>query len=251
MKYLIYIISILLFSLTAAGQRYHRVVNQQIVQSGMPNTFDRPDGSKVFGYKNMSDSIHRADGWRVEVVPEWNPATQRLDTLYYNVGMDYVTRQVIDLTAEELAQRAEAELDAKDMQWDEQAVKRLLQKTVEKTVNFDSLTTQDIADLTTIYPHWRAGVAYSINDICVYDTLLLRVVQAHTSQADWLPTSTPALYTAYTPPGQVADWKPPTGAQDAYNIGDRVRFEGHIYKSKINANTWSPTVYPAGWTLIE
>ena len=42
----------------------------------------------------------------------------------------------------------------------------------------------------------------------------------------------------------------PTGAHDAYKIGDRVSFNGSNYESKINGNVWSPTAYPAGWQLI-
>lgn len=258
MKHILYI-SILLFSLTASGQRYHRVIDQQIVESGMKNTWVRPGGETVYGYTNLSDSIHYADGWRIEVVPEWNPATQRIDTLYYNVGMDYVTRQVIDLTAEELAQRAEAELDAKDSQWDEQAVKRLLQKTIEKTVNFDSLTTQQYRDLTTIYSHYRPNFQpYKAGDIIVVqDTLLYQVIQPHTSQPDWDPTVEESLYVIFTPSGVVAEWRQRTGVPlgdgkyDAYMIGDRVLFNGSIYESVIDINTWSPTQYPAGWKLIE
>lgn len=45
-------------------------------------------------------------------------------------------------------------------------------------------------------------------------------------------------------------WVQPTGAHDAYAIGDRVSFNGANYESKIAANVWSPTVYPAGWQLI-
>lgn len=45
-------------------------------------------------------------------------------------------------------------------------------------------------------------------------------------------------------------WKQPTGAHDAYKIGDKVTFEGKRYTSKINGNTWSPTAYPAGWQLV-
>lgn len=44
-----------------------------------------------------------------------------------------------------------------------------------------------------------------------------------------------------------AEWVQPTGAQDAYNTGDRVTFEGAVYTSTIDANVWSPTGYPAGW----
>lgn len=45
----------------------------------------------------------------------------------------------------------------------------------------------------------------------------------------------------------VNEWKQPTGAHDAYMTGDIVIFEGKTYKSIIDYNVWSPSVYPAGW----
>lgn len=54
------------------------------------------------------------------------------------------------------------------------------------------------------------------------------------------------------PSGDIPDYVQPSGAHDAYNIGDRVKFtDGHIYESLIDGNTWSPTEYPQGWKLIE
>ena len=50
--------------------------------------------------------------------------------------------------------------------------------------------------------------------------------------------------------GSVPEWVQPTGAQDAYQIGDRVVFEGGVFESTIAGNVWSPTAYPAGWTAI-
>lgn len=44
------------------------------------------------------------------------------------------------------------------------------------------------------------------------------------------------------------EWVQPTGAHDAYGIGDRVSFNGADYESLIAANVWSPTAYPAGWS---
>ena len=41
-----------------------------------------------------------------------------------------------------------------------------------------------------------------------------------------------------------------TGAHDAYKKGDKVKFEGKIYESLIDANTYSPSAYPAGWKEI-
>lgn len=48
-----------------------------------------------------------------------------------------------------------------------------------------------------------------------------------------------------------AEWVQPTGGHDAYNTGDRVMFEGAMWESVIDGNTWSPTDNPAGWTKIE
>lgn len=50
---------------------------------------------------------------------------------------------------------------------------------------------------------------------------------------------------------EIPEFVQPTGAHNDYNIGDKVRFEGHIYESLINGNVWSPAAYPAGWKLIE
>lgn len=46
----------------------------------------------------------------------------------------------------------------------------------------------------------------------------------------------------------VPEFVQPTGAHDAYHTGDKVMFEGAVYTSSIDNNTWSPSAYPAGWT---
>lgn len=48
-----------------------------------------------------------------------------------------------------------------------------------------------------------------------------------------------------------AEWIQPTGGHDAYQAGDHITFEGAEYVSLIDANTWSPTAYPAGWELVS
>lgn len=47
-----------------------------------------------------------------------------------------------------------------------------------------------------------------------------------------------------------AEFVQPSGAHDAYNMGDRVRYNGRVYESVIDGNVWSPDVYPAGWTEV-
>lgn len=55
-----------------------------------------------------------------------------------------------------------------------------------------------------------------------------------------------------TPPVDVGPsaWVQPTGAHDAYNSGDKVTFEGVVYESVLNGNTYSPSAYPAGWKTV-
>lgn len=52
-------------------------------------------------------------------------------------------------------------------------------------------------------------------------------------------------------PAEIPDWVQPTGAHDAYNKGDKVRYNGKVYESLIDGNVWSPDVYPAGWREVE
>ena len=42
----------------------------------------------------------------------------------------------------------------------------------------------------------------------------------------------------------------PTGAHDAYQIGDRVLYNGKVYESTVANNAYSPDAYPQGWKLL-
>lgn len=122
---------------------------------------------------------------------------------------------------------------------------------LDKLLREDQLTQDEMLMLVGLYPAWgAAGKQYNIGDLVAYNAQIFRCVQAHTSQSDWHPDIVPALWTATVPAGVIPEWVQPTGAQDAYNIGDRVIFEGAVWESVINANVWSPTVYPAGWTRV-
>ena len=120
-----------------------------------------------------------------------------------------------------------------------------------------TLTEEEAMEIATVYPSYEVGkeyradefIAYGINE--VGDPQLYRVVQAHTSQEDWKPDITPSLYTAIgLNPQGYPTWSRPTGAHDAYNTGDIVDYNGTLYKSLIDGNTYSPEEYPAGWETI-
>lgn len=40
----------------------------------------------------------------------------------------------------------------------------------------------------------------------------------------------------------------PTGAHDAYNVGDKITYNGQRYICQMNGCVWAPDVYPAGWS---
>ena len=80
-----------------------------------------------------------------------------------------------------------------------------------------------------------------------YEGTLYKCVQGHTSQADWTPPVTPALWTAVSIDEYPA-WVQPTGAHDAYSKGDKVTHNSKHWTSDVDNNTWEPGVY--GWTEV-
>lgn len=121
-----------------------------------------------------------------------------------------------------------------------------------------TLNDEQAMAVATVYDPWRVGVAYAVNDLITYgtngvgDPQLYRVVQAHTSQADWKPDVVPSLYVAIgLDDSGYAVWSQPTGAHDAYNKGDIANYNGTLYRSLIDGNTYSPEAYPAGWEKVK
>ena len=109
-----------------------------------------------------------------------------------------------------------------------------------------SLTDEDALQAVELFPQWVIKHSYIVGERLQYNGVLYRVVQAHTSQADWTPDITPALFVVVS----LDEWPEfvqPTGAHDAYKKGDKVTFEGKHYISLIDGNVYSPTAYPAGW----
>ena len=107
-------------------------------------------------------------------------------------------------------------------------------------------------NVVPLFPDWTAGETVSVGAVRQFDSNLWRVVQAHKSQADWTPDKVPALWTPVRKTkGAAPDpFVQPTGAADAYSVGDRVTFEGAVWESVIDANVWSPSAYPAGWKAV-
>lgn len=107
----------------------------------------------------------------------------------------------------------------------------------------------DALEMVALFPQWRVGKSYIVGERVQYEGKLYKCVQGHTSQADWTPDATPALWVKVSVE-EFPEWVQPQGSADAYNKGDKVTFEGKHYISLIDGNVWSPVVYPAGWREV-
>lgn len=116
-----------------------------------------------------------------------------------------------------------------------------------------SLPDEEAVEAMELFPAWAADISYNVDQRVRHGDKLYRCVQAHTAQTDWTPDQTPALWTEVAKPGEIPVWKQPTGAQDAYNKGDKVWYpdlDTNVYESLIDANAYSPEAYPAGWSKL-
>jgi len=72
----------------------------------------------------------------------------------------------------------------------------------------ESLTDADALTAMELFAPWAVDKEYTAEKRIRYGGKLYRVVQSHTSQSDWTPDVTPALYTEVAEPGDGTRDKP-------------------------------------------
>lgn len=109
-----------------------------------------------------------------------------------------------------------------------------------------AVTLNDETALTGIqlFPMWKSEEEYAVNDRVQYSSKLYKCIQAHTSQNDWTPDATPALWVVVSIE-EWPEWIQPTGAHDAYAKGAKVTHNGKHWINTLDANSYEPGVY--GW----
>lgn len=142
----------------------------------------------------------------------------------------------------------------KEQERQEQIIKgeQLKQDLAEKTI-LNNASDEDAYIMRYLYPEWSGdGITYKTNDRLMYKDKFYKVLQEHTSQSDWTPDTASSLYVEIADPSnEYPEFVQPSGAHDAYTKGSKITFEGKHYISLIDANVYSPTAYPAGWSLVE
>lgn len=114
-----------------------------------------------------------------------------------------------------------------------------------------SLPDADALEATALFPMWKPGQTYEAGQKIRHDGVLYTVLQSHTSQDGWKPEDAPSLFAKVLipDPDVIPDWEQPDST-NPYMKGDKVRFDGKVYRSLIDGNVWSPAAYPAGWEIV-
>ncbi|MGG5486249.1 hypothetical protein [Gaetbulibacter sp. PBL-D1] len=118
-----------------------------------------------------------------------------------------------------------------------------------------------------LFPHWKSGEDVvpedELNNILPTrrldfntdnELVLWECLQPHTTQEDWRPKDTPALWKRVALPNEYLVWVQPTGAHDAYGVDDVIWYptEGStLYISTVNGNVYPPGIVAGQWEVYN
>ena len=161
---------------------------------------------------------------------------QIIDTLENYTGYDHteiypgeiygVVNNEVGMSPEE--RLSEMEQDIKDLQ--ESGGGSVVPETYASVFAMAKMSAEEITDdeqalkVADLYDLWSGdGVAYKTGKYLLYKDILYKVLQNHTSQADWTPDTASSLYAKVLtdPAGKVLPWEQPEST-NPYKKGDRV-----------------------------
>ena len=202
-----------------------------------PTNYLTDDNKMIFNFnKNVEAMI--ANGFKevINIVPSYDAATQIVRKDGFTETEDAIT---INYVVEDNPALKEELYDT--------------QRNLAFSFLFENLTDAQALQVPMLFDDFDGnGVAYEVGKRIMYNGILYKVIQAHTSQAGWNPIDAPSLFAKVineTITGEIPDWEQPDST-NAYMKGNKVKFNGKIYESVIDNNVWSPTAYPAGWKEV-
>lgn len=106
-------------------------------------------------------------------------------------------------------------------------------------------------------PAWREDAAYTADHVGypVQDgDQVYTILQPHSpaNNPGSRPADLPAIYSRKhtQDPKRAKAWMAPNGTSGVYNTGDCCVYGGHVWRSAIDNNVWTPDGYPAGWGSV-
>ena len=113
----------------------------------------------------------------------------------------------------------------------------------------ESATDEQALESIPIYPAWQENKSYTSGERVRYNEVLYKVLQNHTSQADWTPDIAVSLFAKVLieDPDIISEWVQPDST-NPYQTGDKVTHNGTTWVSIVDNNVWEPGVY--GWEEV-
>jgi len=128
-----------------------------------------------------------------------------------------------------------------------------LREMIEKAAAL--LPDDEATEAPVLFPAWAPWRQYAVGDRLAYNDKVYRVLQAHTSQPDWMPDVAVSLFALVNDPDPavIPDWKQPGGDNPYYMKGEKVRHIGKVWESLIDYNVWEPGAVGSEtlWTEVE
>ena len=202
-----------------------------------PTNYLTENGKMILNF-NTNTEVMLENGFKeiINVVPSYDANTQV-------VTMDSYTEEATTITVNYV-------VTAKPLTKEEQLEN---QKNLALTFFAETLSDAQALQVPMLFDEFDGnGVAYEVGKRVLYNDILYKVIQAHTSQADWTPTAAPSLFAKVineTIDGSIPEFEQPDST-NPYMKGDRVIFNGKVYESLIDNNVYSPEAYPAGWKEV-
>ena len=213
---------------------YGKLIDGKLVYA--PKNYLTDDNRMIFNFNNNVELMKNNGFKEVEdIVPSYDATTHYVIKVGYDEGEDKIV--------------VNYEVLKKELTY---AEKLMSQQELAMSFLADNLTDEQAVQVPLIFEAWQVGVDYKVGKKLVYEEVLYKVLQDHTSQETWTPKDAPSLFARVLVDdgGAVLDWVQPDST-NPYMKGDRVKFEGKIYESLIDNNIWRPTAYPAGWKEIS
>ena len=202
-----------------------------------PTNYLTENGKMILNF-NTNTEVMLENGFKeiINVVPSYDANTQV-------VTMDSYTEEDTTITVNYV-------VTAKPLTKEEQLEN---QRKLALTFFAETLSDAQALQVPMLFDEFDGnGVAYEVGKRIVFEGVLYKVIQAHTSQAEWTPIAAPSLFAKVineTIDGSIPEFEQPDST-NPYMKGDRVIFNGKVYESLIDNNVYSPEAYPSGWKEI-
>ena len=202
-----------------------------------PTNYLTENGKLIFNF-NTNIEVMLENGFKeiINVVPSYDANTQ------------VVTRD--SYTEEDTTITVNYVVTAKPLTKEEQLEN---QRNLALTFFAETLSDAQALQVPMLFDDFDGnGVAYKVGKRIMFEGVLYKVIQAHTSQAEWTPIAAPSLFAKVineTIDGSIPEFEQPDST-NPYMKGDKVIFNGKVYESLIDNNVYSPEAYPAGWKEI-